>query len=327
MAVPGLPQGDACAPAALALTLVRSALESTAARPLLGLMAERGECRWLPVHPPAPPHPRAGAPGVCPHTLCFTRTRTLFRPWGIWNGATAGALHNSRHAEKDAGCLGCGLQPATCDLRPAQRKPRGALPRAPTHRKMRGSEVLGHCIRRGLLQRKSSWTTARCRAHAGFPSHAPQGHEGALAPRPTDPGATYCRAPCAQCWSLDGERRAAEHALCAVASEPSGQRAGPPGGRSTKPRAGRRPGGLLSHRGARRLPRSPVSCLPARVTLAVPWVRGPANRRGAFRVREHSCRGPSCWPLHFSVNRKPAAHRQRVLREPEGWRVDRVTGG
>lgn len=180
---------------------------------------------------PPPPHsPRAGAPGVCPHTLCFTRTRTLFGPRGIWNGATAGALHNSRHAEKDAGCLGCGLQPATCDLRPAQRKPRGAPPRAPTHRKMRGSEVLGHCIRRGLLQRKSSWTTARCRAHAGFPSHAPQGHEGALAPRPTDLGATYCRAPCAQCRSLDGEQRAAEHALCAVASEPSGQWAGPPGG-------------------------------------------------------------------------------------------------
>lgn len=138
------------------------------------------------------------------------------------------------------------------------------------------------------------------------------------------PTAGLC-VPSAGAWTESGEPRSMLSAPWPRSRAGSGQ--APRGERSTKPRAGRRPGGLLSHGGARRLPRSPVSCLPARVTLAVPWVRGPANRRGAFRVREHSRRGPPRWPLHFSVNRKPAAHRQRVLREPEGWRVDRVTGG
>lgn len=192
----------------------------------------RGGAGRVPTASGAPPPP-APVPRGCVPTLCASHGHA---PYFAHGASGTGPRREpcttvvTRRRTRDAWAAACGLRPATCDLRPAQRKPRGAPPRAPTHRKMRGSEVLGHCIRRGLLQRKSSWTTARCRAHAGFPSHAPQGHEGALAPRPTDLGATYCRAPCAQCRSLDGERRAAEHALCAVASEPSGQRAGPPGG-------------------------------------------------------------------------------------------------
>lgn len=43
--------------------------------------------------------------------------------------------------------------------------------------------------------------------------------------------------------------------------------------------------------------------------VAVPSVREPTHRRhGASRAREHSQRGPSLWPLHFSVKREPAAH-------------------
>lgn len=77
---------------------------------------------------------------------------------------------------------------------------------------------------------------------------------------------------------------------------------------------------LLSHRRVRRLPRSPVSCRHARVTSAVPSVRGATNRLVALRVGESSQRGPSHWPLHFSGKLEPAAHRQDILREPLGWK-------
>lgn len=215
----------------------------------------------------------------------------------------------------------CGLRPATCDLR----RESPAEPR-PEHR------PTGRCVGRRF------WATALgvacCKEKAPGPRHdaghtpASQAtlHKGTRVLWPPAPPtwapltAGLC-VPRAGAWTESGEPRSMLSAPWPRSRAGSGQ--APRGERSTKPRAGRWPGGLLSHRGARRLPRSPVSCLPARVTLAVPWVRGPANRRGAFRVREHSRRGPPRWPLHFSVNRKPAAHRQRVLREPEGWRVDR----